>query len=74
MRPGAVTPLAVMNDTQGDVQMLLDENLRTMSPINAHPLHNAATTSIELNDLLRFMAECNHPPRWVNLAAMASQD
>mgnify|MGYP001176233034 CR=1 FL=1 len=74
VRPGSVTPLAVMNDSQGDVQMLLDENLRTMSPINAHPLHNAATTSIELNDLLRFMAECNHPPRWVNLAAMASQD
>jgi Ala-tRNA(Pro) deacylase len=70
--PGSVTPLAVMNDTEGCVQMLLDENLRTLSPINAHPLHNAATTSIPTDDLLRFMDACGHPPRWVDLSDMES--
>jgi len=72
--PGAVTPFAVMNDLQGDVQMLLDENLRSMSPINAHPLHNAATTSIELSELLRFMDACDHPPRWINLAELSAEN
>ena len=71
--PGSVTPLAVMNDTEGCVQMLLDENLRTLSPINAHPLHNAATTSISTDDLLRFMDACDHPPRWVNLSELETQ-
>ena len=74
VRPGAVTPFAVMNDIEGHVQMLLDENLKTMSPINAHPLHNAATTSIGLQDLLAFMDACKHPPRWINLAELADED
>ena len=72
VRPGSVTPLAIMNDSDGSVTMLLDENLRLMSPINAHPLHNEATTSTALHDLLTFLEACHHPPTWIDLNALCT--
>lgn len=62
VRPGAVTPFGVLNDTEGQVKVVLDEDLMHHEVINAHPLHNAATTSIGKNDLLRFLEAVGHPP------------
>lgn len=65
--PGAVTPFAVLNDPERRVELVLDERLRSAEWINAHPLHNAATTTISLDDLLRFVRDCGHEPRWLSL-------
>ena len=40
--PGAVTPLAAMNDHGSKVTMVLDEAVLQDDSINVHPLHNAA--------------------------------
>ena len=62
VEPGAVTPFAVMNDTVGLVQAVIDRTLTAAAVVNAHPLHNEATTAIAATDLLAFMAACGHSP------------
>lgn len=65
--PGSVTPFAVMNDPGGMVSFVLDRRILDHDPINAHPLHNAATAAVGRDDLLRFLADCDHPPVLIDL-------
>jgi Ala-tRNA(Pro) deacylase len=67
VEPGSVTPFAVMNDTGGAVAMVLARKVLEHDPINAHPLHNAATAAIAQADLLRFLEACSHPPVIIDL-------
>jgi Ala-tRNA(Pro) deacylase len=67
VEPGAVTPFAVMNDADGRVTMVLEGSVLDGGPINAHPLHNEATTSIEPADLMRFLEACDHAPLLLSL-------
>ena len=66
--PGAVTPFAVINDRDGAVTMVLDEDLLRHDVINAHPLVNDRTTSIRRDDLLRFLSLAGHAPRVLKLS------
>lgn len=71
VRPGAVTPFAVMNDTAGEVRFALERSLLETAPVNAHPLHNEATIAIAPDDLLRFVTDCDHPPLLFGLDDLA---
>jgi len=61
--PGSVTPFAVVNDTAGEVAVILDELMMAEAVLNYHPLTNEATTAIASSDLLRFLEATGHPPR-----------
>ena len=63
IEPGAVTPLAAINDTDRRVSVVLDAALMQHDTINAHPLTNTMTTSIARADLLRFLEATGHPAR-----------
>jgi Ala-tRNA(Pro) deacylase len=67
VKPGSVTPFAVMNDTAGIVTMVLARAVLEAEPVNAHPLHNEATAAIAGDDLLRFLDACQHPPVMIDL-------
>ena len=67
VKPGSVTPFAVLNDTAGAVEMVLARRVLDADPVNAHPLHNEATAAIGRDDLLRFLEACGHPPRLIDL-------
>lgn len=67
VRPGAVTPLAVMNDHGGNVTMVLDKAVLGAPTVNVHPLHNAATTVVDPPGLLRFLEAMDHAPDIVDL-------
>ena len=60
--PGSVTALALINDDQKRVSVVVDERLMGYERINCHPLVNTATTSIARDDLLRFMRATGHDP------------
>ena len=47
VEPGAVTPFAAINDTGRRVTIVLDAQLMRPRHINAHPLVNTMTTSLE---------------------------
>jgi Ala-tRNA(Pro) deacylase len=68
IEPGAVTPLAAINDTDRRVSVLLDATLMRHDIINCHPLTNTMTTSIARADLLKFLEATGHPPRIVGIA------
>lgn len=67
VKPGAVTPFALLNDAERQVTFVLDENLMDFDSLNCHPLHNSATTNIARDDFLRFLRLTGHEPRVINL-------
>ncbi len=77
VEPGAVTPFAAMNDPEGRVRVVLDAAIpERFETVNAHPLHNRATTAVAVADLLRFLEIVGHPPRLVDfdrLEALAAE-
>jgi Ala-tRNA(Pro) deacylase len=69
IRPGSVTPFALVNDRQHRVTVVLDRAMLDHDPLNYHPLENDRTTAIAPADLLCFIAACGHTPRIVDLDA-----
>ena len=64
---GSVTPLAVIQDPDHTVQVLLDESLTGMDRLGVHPLVNTATLWISGADLLRFVRSCGNPVKIVSI-------
>jgi Ala-tRNA(Pro) deacylase len=60
--PGAVTPMALINDREHLVQPVFDAKIVAGGPINCHPLVNDMTLTIAAPDLLRFIEACGHTP------------
>jgi len=67
VKPGAVTPFALMNDTEQQLTVVLDAEMMGLEPLNYHPLKNTATTAISPKDLLRFIEACGHRPEVIDL-------
>lgn len=68
VEPGAVTPFALINDTENTIGVVLDADVVAGETANFHPLVNDRTTAIRPNDLIRFIEACGHQPRIVDLA------
>lgn len=62
VKPGSVTPFALINDKTQQVSVVLDEVLMQNETLNFHPLENTATTTIAAQDLLAFIRDCGHEP------------
>lgn len=61
--PGAVSPFALINDTELAVNVVLDRRMMACEQLNFHPLSNEATTTIGSSDLIRFITDCGHSPQ-----------
>jgi Ala-tRNA(Pro) deacylase len=64
---GAVSPLAVVNDSENRVRVVLEERMLACDRLNFHPLRNDATVGIATADFLRFLEARTHPPLKVEL-------
>jgi Ala-tRNA(Pro) deacylase len=60
--PGAVTPLAAINDQDGQVRVVIDAALVDADRVHVHPLRTTATIGLSGDNLLRALAHWNHPP------------
>jgi Ala-tRNA(Pro) deacylase len=67
--PGSVTPFGLINDSQCQINVILDEAMMALPVLNYHPLHNGATTTISNTDLLTFIRACGHSPKIVAVSA-----
>ena len=67
--PGAVSPLALINDSIGSVSFVIGEELLRQPMIHLHSLINTQTTRIAIRDLLRFVRHTGHPPLCLRLDA-----
>jgi Ala-tRNA(Pro) deacylase len=71
VRPGSVTPFAVINDGAGRVAVVLQHAMLAHDPLNYHPLENDRTTAIGPGDLVRFLESSGHGPRIVDIPERA---
>ena len=59
IKPGSVSPLALLNDNDQNVAFYLDEKLFESELINYHPLINTSTITIKTSDFISFLLENN---------------
>ena len=60
VKPGSVSPFALINDTKRRVQVVLDKEMMQIDLLNYHPLTNGMTTAITPSDLLIFISDTGH--------------
>jgi len=60
--PGALTPLALINDLDGTVTTVVDASLLRATQVNFHPLINTESIGLHPNDLLIFIRSCGREP------------
>lgn len=68
VEPGSVTPLAMINDTEKQVRLVLDSAMLDATAVLVHPLVNTATLIMPPADLMRFLAHCAVTPAIVDLS------
>ena len=59
IKPGSVSPFALLNDKGGSVNFYLEQTLYESDFVNFHPLINTFTVKIETNRFIEFMIENN---------------
>ena len=69
--PGAVTPLAAINDTDGTVSVVLDAAVADAPRANVHPLRNTATLGLSGADLVVALTAWGHAPAIVAVPSPA---
>ncbi len=67
VEPGSVTPLAMMNDRDHQVRLVIHAPLMAEPTLLVHPLVNTATLAMPPADLLRFLAHHGVTPALVDL-------
>ncbi len=72
VRPGSVTPFALVNDREGRVTVVLDAPMLEHGRLHYHPLENTATTGLAREDFLRLLRETGHEPLILDLVEAAS--
>ena len=64
---GAVTPLAVVNDPERAVEVLIDEDLAGCPCLGVHPGVNTATAWLSRGDLVRYIEADGRPVRFIKI-------
>ena len=67
LAPGAVSLLALVNDPEHRIQVLVDEDRWGEEKLQCHPLTNMATLIISLPDIGRFLELTGHEIRLVTV-------
>ena len=57
IKPGSVSPFALLNDEKGQVDFYFEQTLYESKFVNFHPLINTLTITIETNKFIEFMIE-----------------
>jgi len=63
---GSVSPLALINDKNHAVQLVLAADMMAKPRITVHPMVNTETVSLSSQDLLKFVAATGHRPEIVD--------
>lgn len=65
--PGAVSMLALVNDRQRRVSLVLDQSLWEAVAVQCHPLVNTSTLVIDHDNLARFLSATAHQPKVITV-------
>lgn len=67
VRPGSVTPLAILNDHAHAVKLVLDQTMMAAEIINVHPMINDQTIGFAPQDFLRLLEKFDIEPHIIDL-------
>lgn len=68
IRPGAVSVMGLMNDTQGCVQLLIDREVAESEFLGCHPCVSTSSLKLRTRDVLDiFLPAVHHAPMLVSL-------
>ena len=67
--PGSVTLLALMNDSEKQVELILDRPMYEAASLRCHPLVNTATVSLKREQLETFLGVTGHRIRVAEVPA-----
>lgn len=67
LTPGAVTPLAVINDENAEVEVVLDEELKNEKMIGVHPCVNTSTILITPENLEKYIKQNNNKMKYIKI-------
>ena len=65
LEAGAVSPFGLINDSNKEVQVVVDRDLKTVQRVNFHPNVNTATVRIDFADFEKFLAWCGNSVRYL---------
>ena len=65
LETGAVSPFGLINDSQKEVRVVIDQDLKKEEQINFHPNVNTKTVGIELKDFEKFLSWCGNSIRFL---------
>ena len=68
-QPGTVGPLAIVNDTKGEVTLVLDDALLKKTKIHSHPARNDASIVLTPTALQDYIKQTNHEAVILEFAA-----
>ncbi len=67
IRPGAVSPLAMVNGVKQNVRLVIDAAVKRASLVHVHPLVNDRTLAMTPADLIRWFDAIGCAPEWIEL-------
>ena len=68
IKPGAVSVMGLMNDTDNRIQLLIDKPVAESEEIGCHPCVSTSSLKIKASDILtKFLPAVNHTPIIVDL-------
>lgn len=66
--PGAVTVMGLMNDTDGEVQLVIDKDVISSEYIGCHPCVNTSSIKVNTSEILeKFLPHVKHTPVFIEL-------
>jgi len=67
LESGHVSPMGLINDESGNVEVLFDKDLKNKELLAVHPNTNEASILINFNDLEKFVKETKHEIKYINI-------
>ena len=69
VRPGAVTPLSMINGVKSNVQIFMDADLQSCVQIYVHPLVNDRTLGMSIDGINSFLDKIGVTVTWVDFTS-----
>jgi Ala-tRNA(Pro) deacylase len=69
VKPGSVTPLAILNDVERQVTLYLDKDMVSADILNMHPLDNSMTISLTPKALMTILEKQDITPQIIEITS-----
>lgn len=67
VKKGSVSPLGLLNDATGEVEVYFDEDLKDAPRLGFHPNDNTATVFLSFADIQKYIESTGHTVRFIKV-------